>query len=35
MIDVNLNCLDEDIISQLEIEEFEGKNWEENVNRIR
>lgn len=35
MIDVNLNCLDEDIISQLEIEEFDGKNWEENVNKIR
>ena len=34
MIDVNLNCLDEDIISQLEIEEFDGQNWEENINKI-
>lgn len=35
LIDVNLNCLDEDIISQLDIREFDGKNWEENVNKIR
>lgn len=35
MIDVNLNCLDENIINQIEIEEFDGQNWEENVNKIR
>ncbi len=34
-IDVNLRCLDGDILSDFEIEFFDGINWEENVDRIR
>ncbi len=34
-IDVNIRCLDGDILSDFEIEFFDGINWEENVDRIR
>ena len=34
-IDVNLNTLDEDFSSSIEIQKFDGKNWEANVDRIR
>lgn len=34
-IDVNLRCLDEDILSQFEIDPFDGANWEENIHQIR
>ncbi|MGI9238238.1 MAG: GFA family protein [Woeseiaceae bacterium] len=30
-ISVNVNCLDRDNISSIEINPFDGKNWEENV----
>ena len=35
MIDVNLNCLDQDLTSTLDIQEFDGQNWEENINQIK
>ena len=35
MIDVNLNCLDQDLTSILDIQEFDGQNWEENINQIK
>jgi hypothetical protein len=35
MIDVNLNCLDQDLTNQLIIEEFDGQNWESNVHKIQ
>lgn len=34
-IDVNLRCLDGDVLSQFEIKFFDGVNWEENINQIR
>ncbi|MGB5772516.1 MAG: GFA family protein [Crocosphaera sp.] len=33
--DVNLNCLDDGVLSDLEIKPFDGQNWEENVKEIR
>jgi hypothetical protein len=35
MIDVNLRCLDRDIIDRFTIRSFDGQNWEENVAQIR
>lgn len=32
--DVNLRCLDEDVISQFEISQFNGQNWEENIEQL-
>ena len=34
-IDVNLRCLDGDVLSQFDLEPFDGANWEENVHLIR
>ena len=34
-IDVNIRCLDEDVISRFAIQPFDGVNWEENVGKIR
>ncbi|MGK7892327.1 MAG: GFA family protein [Xenococcus sp. (in: cyanobacteria)] len=34
-IDVNIRCLDQDIISQFNIELFDGVNWEQNVTTIQ
>ena len=34
-VSVNLRCLDEDLLSQFKIIPFNGKNWEENVEKIR
>ncbi|HHP7229592.1 MAG TPA: GFA family protein [Xenococcaceae cyanobacterium] len=34
-IDVNIRCLDRDILSYFEIEFFDGANWEENVPKIQ
>ena len=34
-IDVNVRCLDEDILSRFEIRFFDGVNWEDNVHKIR
>ena len=35
MIDVNLRCLDADIIDRFTIRSFDGQNWEDNVAQIR
>jgi hypothetical protein len=34
-IDVNVRCLDGDILSQFEVRFFDGVNWEDNVHKIR
>ena len=34
-IDVNVHCLDADLVSSFRIEPFDGQNWENNVERIR
>lgn len=34
-IDVNIRCLDQDVISYFKIESFDGSNWEENVHKIQ
>lgn len=34
-IDVNIRCLDGDILSEFEIEFFDGVNWEENIHKFR
>jgi hypothetical protein len=33
--DVNVRCLDGDVLSQFRIEPFDGRNWEENVHLLR
>ena len=35
MIDVNIRCLDEDLLDQFTIRSFDGQNWEDNVDQIR
>lgn len=35
MVDVNLRCLDDVDPRELEVEPFDGKNWEESVDEIR
>jgi hypothetical protein len=34
-IDVNVRCLDGDAIDRFSIAPFDGRNWEDNVDRIR
>ncbi|NES83072.1 MAG: GFA family protein [Moorea sp. SIO2B7] len=34
-IDVNVRCLDGEVLSRFKIEFFDGANWEENVHKIR
>ncbi|NJL65037.1 MAG: GFA family protein [Methylacidiphilales bacterium] len=34
-IDVNVRCLDGDVISNFEIVRFDGKNWEANISKIQ
>jgi len=34
-IDVNLRCLDGDVLSRFRIELFDGVNWENNVDSLR
>ncbi|ACK67754.1 glutathione-dependent formaldehyde-activating GFA [Rippkaea orientalis PCC 8801] len=34
-IDVNLRCLDENLLSKFQITPFDGENWEDNVEAIR
>ena len=34
-IDVNIRCLDGDVLSDFDIEPFDGANWEENVHKIQ
>ena len=33
--DVNARCLDGDVLDRFQILPFDGRNWEENVSRIR
>lgn len=33
--DVNVHCLDEDLLDRFQIEPFDGQNWEQNVDQIR
>lgn len=34
-IDVNLRCLDGEVLSQFQITPFDGRNWEDSVDSIR
>ena len=34
-VDVNIRCLDGDVISQFQVKFFDGPNWEQNVHKIR
>ena len=34
-IDVNIRCFDRDVVSQFDIESFDGVNWEQNVHTIQ
>jgi hypothetical protein len=34
-VDVNVACLDDFVLDTFEISPFDGRNWEENVDRIR
>jgi hypothetical protein len=34
-IDVNVRCLDGDVISRFEIVPFDGMNWEQNIYKLR
>jgi hypothetical protein len=34
-IDVNVRCLDGNVLSHFAIEPFDGANWEQNVDKIR
>jgi len=34
-IDVNLRCLDGDVLSHFRIVPFDGANWEENIHKLR
>ena len=34
-IDVNIRCLDRDVLSYFDIEPFDGANWEDNVHKIQ
>lgn len=34
-IDVNVRCLDGNVLSRFEIRPFDGENWEENVHKIQ
>ena len=33
-IDVNIHCLDEDILSRFKVKFFDGVNWEESIKKI-
>lgn len=34
-ISVNLHCLDPEVLESFEIQDFDGRNWEANVNSIQ
>ncbi len=34
-IDVNVRCLDGDVLADFQIESFDGQNWEANITQIR
>ncbi len=33
-VDVNVRCLDGDVITDFEIVPFDGQNWEENIHKL-
>ena len=33
-IDVNIRCLDGDVLSQFEVVPFDGANWEQNIHKL-
>ncbi|MEM9510131.1 MAG: GFA family protein [Cyanobacteria bacterium P01_E01_bin.35] len=35
MIDVNVRCLDKNIINKFTIRPFDGQNWEDNIHQIQ
>jgi hypothetical protein len=34
-IDVNVRCLDGNVLAKLKLQPFDGANWEENIDKIR
>ena len=34
-ISVNVRCLDDSTIRSINIEQFDGKNWEENIHKLK
>ncbi|HEY9299204.1 MAG TPA: GFA family protein, partial [Phormidium sp.] len=34
-IDVNVHCLDENVLSRFRIVPFDGANWEQNIDKLR
>lgn len=34
-IDVNIRCLDGDVVKKFEIVPFDGANWEQNIRKLR
>lgn len=34
-IDVNIRCLDGDVVKNFEIVPFDGANWEQNIHKLR
>ncbi len=34
-IDVNIRCLDGDVVTKFEIVPFDGANWEQNIHKLR
>lgn len=34
-ISVNARCLDDSTINSISIEQFDGKNWEQNIDKLR
>ncbi|KOP23222.1 aldehyde-activating protein [Hapalosiphon sp. MRB220] len=34
-IDVNIRCLDGDVVTKFEIVPFDGTNWEQNIHKLR
>ena len=34
-VSVNVRCLDEETISSMQIEAFDGRNWEDNIDKLK
>ena len=34
-VSVNVRCLDDSTIKSISIEQFDGKNWEENIDKLK
>lgn len=33
-VDINLRCLDDDVLNTFKLETFDGQNWEDNITQI-